>query len=148
MVRIGLALALSALPLSVWASAAQALQRPALCDALYGLADAARASGAPQRVSMLAGQTRACRADASSAATQAFCEAADGDTADALPWRLKSMCLETMAADPQATTGAEPAEVAGRRRMTRLTAKLGHGVRLDVSYAAPGRYDVVVWAPR
>jgi len=143
MVRIGFALALCALPVS----AAQAVERPPLCEALHGLADAARSSGQAQRVTVSAGGGEAlvCRADRNAAAG-AFCDAAAGEPADALPWRLKRECLGTMAADPQVQTGAE--RVGGGKRMTRLTAKLGHGVRLDVSSVGPGRYDLVVWAPK
>jgi hypothetical protein len=137
-----------ALAAALAASSAQALEKPPLCEALSDLAAAARQGGQPQRLAVLAAPAFACRAEAP--AGRAFCAAATaaGESADALPWRLKSACLSTMAADPQVTTGAAPTDLPGRKRITRLTAKLGHGVRLDVSAAGPGRYELVVWAPK
>ena len=52
-----------------------------------------------------------------------------------------------LAAETQVTTGGEHAEGRGRKAITRLTAKLAHGVRVDLNEAG-GRYDIVVWAPK
>lgn len=140
MLRTGLAL--TALALSVAAAAEPA----PVCKALHGLADAARSTGEVQRISLIvtADDKASCQA---SGAGAAFCAAIDGASAHVAPW-LVSECVQTLAADPQITTGPEPSGYHGRKRLTQLAAKLGGGVRLDVSYVPAGRYELVVWRPR
>lgn len=125
------------------ATAARAAEPPPLCAALHGLADAALQSGQPQRISVGAGPLN-CRAG--SAAGQAFCGAAAGGDADAFPWQVRA-CVETMSADPQITFGGAKAGLPHDKLITHLAAKLGHGVRMDLTTAAGG-YDLVVWRPR
>lgn len=130
-------LTLAAVLSSLGASAAHALDMPPLCKALHSLADDARQSGLPQRISVAG----ACRAE--SPASRAFCDAAGGGDPDALPWQIRG-CVETMAADPQISFGGPHPGIPHDKRITHLAAKLGHGLRLDVS-ARAGGYDVVVW---
>jgi hypothetical protein len=134
---------LLALILAAAASPAAALDLPPLCQALHGLADAARDSGQPQRIAI---GPAGCAGEA--AAAEAFCGAAGAD-GDVLAWDLLRTCLNALGAEPQVTTGAEPVTAVGRerKRIVHMAAKLGRGVRLDLAYAA-GRYDLVVWAPR
>lgn len=133
-------------------SAAHAAEPPALCHALHALADEARRTGAPQRISVFLGPDRMlrCRVETPSGPAPAFCDAA-GEAGEAeayaFPWRLNE-CVQTVAADPQVTTGDEAGGYRGRKRLTRLAAKLGGGVRLDLSYAPGDRYDVVVWSQK
>src|SRR5438045_2920433 len=121
-----LSLALAALALS--APAAVAAEPPALCKALHALAGEARRSGEPQRISLAVGADRgsACRPASTGAAVAAFCAAAEGAEPHVTPW-LVSECVQTLAADPQITTGAEPSGYRGRKMLTRLAAKLGGG---------------------
>ena len=139
---IGLAL----LALALAAPAAGAAEPPPLCKALHGLADEARRTGQPQRISLVVGADRRAACEPGSAGA-ALCAALDGAEPHVAPW-LISDCLQTMAADPQITTGAEPSGYRNRRILTHLAAKLGGGVRLDVSYAPAGRYQLVVWRQR
>jgi len=136
---------LIALVFAAAATPAAALDLPPLCQSLHGLGDASRAGGGqPMRIAV---SSSGCAPAAPGPAGQAFCAAAGGD-ADAVPWELLRTCLNTLSAEPQVTTSADVVEVGPRqrKRITHLAAKLGHGVWLDVAYAA-GRYDVVVWAP-
>jgi hypothetical protein len=141
-----------ALTIALCAPPAQAAEAPALCKALQGLAEAARRTGEPQRISVYLGPDRMlrCRMEAPSGPAPTFCDAAvaEGEAeAYAFPWRLNE-CVQTVAADPQVTTGDEASGFRGRKRLTRLAAKLGGGVRLDLSYAPGDRYDVVVWSQK
>jgi hypothetical protein len=140
--RLGYALVIAAL----FAAPARAAEAPTLCTALRGLADEARRRGEPQRISAGVDLAAAapCRPVTDNAATRSFCGAAAQESG--LAWRIYG-CEDTMAADTQVTTRGEHAEGRGRKAITRLTAKLAHGVRLDLNEAA-GRYDIVVWAPK
>ena len=142
--RIGLVLILAAVAASAVAPAAWAAGTPALCKALRGLADEARSTREPLRFSVGADAAQACRPSPENAATRSFC--ASATTANGLAWRLYD-CVNTLAADPQVVTTGEYAERRSRQKITRLTAALAHGVRLDLSLATD-RYDVVVWSPK
>jgi len=139
-------LALVLLITAGFAGPAAALEVPPLCTALHGLGNEARTSGQPQRISAGVNLTGPadCRALTDTPATRAFCDAAAHESG--LAWRVQD-CVETLAAEPQITTRAEHAERRSRNAITHLAAKLGHGVRLDLSEAA-GRYDLVVWLPK
>ena len=141
--RLALALLLAALlpPL-----AAAADETPPLCKALRGLGEAARMSGQPQRISadVALAAPAGCRPVTDSPATRAFCD--EAARAAGLAWRIYD-CENTLAADTQVTAGGEHAEGRSRKAITRLTAKLAHGARVDLSQAG-GRYDIVVWAPK
>jgi hypothetical protein len=133
--------------LAAAATPAVALDLPPLCQAMHGLGDAARATGQPQR---LAVTPAGCSSMGDTPAGRTFCAAAargGAEAADAFAWDLLRTCLNSMAAEPQVTTGAEVVEVGSRqrKRITHLAAKLGHGVWLDLTYAA-ARYDLVVYA--
>ena len=137
--------ALLALALALPASAAGAAQATGLCTALKGLAEAARRSGEPLRLSLtVSGDAVSCGAGATSPPARAFCEAAKASLGKRpFPWPLRS-CVDSMAADPRLYAGPGDA-------FRRLGARLGGGVRLDVSAApggATGRYDLVVWKER
>ena len=129
--------------LAAGVSAAQAAETPAICIALHAVADAARQSGQPQRVYVGAGRP-VCRAE--DTVGQAFCETAAGADLDGFPWRLRA-CVDTVAADPQISFGGPHSGISHDKLITHLAAKLGHGVRMDLSGAAGG-YDLVVWAPK
>jgi len=133
---------LIAVVLAAAATPAAALDLPPLCQAMHGLADAARESAKPQRIAIGPG---GCVGEAPAA--KAFCGAAGGD-GDVLAWDILRTCLNSLGAEPQVTTGAEAVTAVGRerKRITHMAAKLGRGVRLDLTYAA-GRYDMVVWRP-
>jgi hypothetical protein len=139
---------LIAVVLSAVAAPAAALDLPPLCQAMHGLADAARNGGQPQRLAI---RPDGCAADGDSAAGRAFCAASgagQADAADAMPWELLRTCLNSLAAEPQVTTAGEgDIGPRHRKRVSHIAAKLGHGVRLDLAYSA-GRYDLVVWAPK
>jgi hypothetical protein len=136
---------LIALFLAAAATPAAALDLPPLCQALHGLGDAARETGQPQRLAVTPG---GCSAMGDSPTGRAFCAASKSDDLDALPWDLLRTCLNSMGAEPQVTTSNDAVEVGPRqrKRITHMAAKLAHGARLDLTYAA-GRYDLVVWAP-
>ncbi len=143
-------LALALLTTTLCAAPAHADQAPALCKALRGLAEEARRTGQPQRISAGLGAdpatTAACRPVAENAATRSFCDAATA--ASGLAWRVYD-CVNTIAAEPHVTTSDEHAERRSRNRITHLAAGLAHGARLDLSLApSPARYEVVVWAPK
>lgn len=129
-----------ALSLALSASAAHALEMSPVCKALHGLGDAARASGQPQRVT-LTGPT--CDRGTPGPATAQFCAALLGADSGAAPWLLRG-CVQTLAADAQVTTGKAPSGFGEKREITRLVAKLGGGVRLDVQ-GTKDRYELVVW---
>jgi hypothetical protein len=135
---IALALMIAALS----AGPAFADDAPPLCKALRGLAEAARGTGQPLRISLDAAQ--ACHATPENDATRAFCVPAS--TATGFSWRLYD-CVNTMAAQPQVTTTGEHAEGRTRKKVTRLTAALAHGVRLDLT-ASADQHEIVVWAPK
>lgn len=135
-------IALALLVATTAAPAAHALDRPPLCRALTGMAQEARRSGQPLRIWL--GET--CRPGQPGQASAAFCEAAVGYPGHALPWALHD-CVNTMAGDPQVTTGAADPALPKGHRLTHLAAKLGGGVRLDAAASGAG-YDVVVWRPR
>jgi hypothetical protein len=135
------------------ASAAQTAEPAPLCKALHGLADAARRTGEPQRVTfkvLTGGLDFAACQPVDRPELKAFCDAAIGsvgpETAHLFPWRVRD-CVQTLAADPHVTTGG-PAGLIRRPILSRLTAKMGGGMRMDLSYASEGRYDLVVWRPR
>jgi hypothetical protein len=136
--------ALLGLTFALAASAASAAETPALCTALKGLAAAPQRSGEPLRLTLtVSGDAVSCAAGATGASVKAFCEAAQESAGKRpFPWPLRT-CVDSMAADPRLFTGPGDA-------FQRLGAKLGGGVRLDVSAAAgaPGHYDLVVWKPR
>lgn len=141
-----------ALMIAVSASAVEAAEPPALCKALHGLADEARRTGEPQRISIIRGdRALECRRATPGAATAAFCSAAFAAEPAVAAW-MAAECVQTLAADPQITTGPEASGYKTRKAITHLAAKLGGGVRLDVAHAAPSsgytptvRYDIVVW---
>lgn len=139
---LGYALMIAALT----AAPAGAQPMPALCKTLHELGDEARRSGQPQRISadVSLADTAACRPATAGAAAKAFCDV--GAREVGLAWRLQD-CVETLAASPQVTTRPEHAERRSRNAITHLTAKLAHGVRLDLSETS-GRYDIVVWSPK
>ena len=115
------------------------------CKTLRGLADQARQSHEPQRITAsvnLAGPAD-CRPATDNAAIRAFCEAAAQESG--LAWRIHG-CVDSLAAQPQTVTRDEHAELRTRKAIVHLTAGLAHGARLDLSETA-GRYDIVVWAP-
>ena len=128
------------------ATPALADQTPALCKALHGLDDEARRTGAPQR--MWAGVDFAgpapCRAVTDTAATRAFCDA--GARESGLAYRILA-CVANMADEPGVTTRNAHAEGRSRDAITHLTARLAHGVRLDLTEAGD-HYDIVVWSPK
>ncbi|WP_297693513.1 hypothetical protein [Phenylobacterium sp.] len=136
--------ALLVLTLALTAPAARAAEAPALCTALKGLAAEAQRTGEPQRLSLaVSGDEVSCGADATSGPARAFCEAAQASLGRRpFPWPLRT-CVDSMADDPRLY--ADPGGA-----FLRLGAKLGRGVRLDVSAAdgARGRYDLVVWKAR
>jgi hypothetical protein len=139
----------------------QAAEIPAVCKALRALGEEARTANAVVRIAAVSGADGAltCPANAASPATGAFCEAAAAASgagpAGRLPWLLYD-CVDTMAAAPQVITADGRAGRRPTMKVTRLAARLAHGVRVDMSFApatAPGwseagRYDVVVWAPK
>jgi hypothetical protein len=147
MLRIALSMILVAA-----AAPAAAFERPPLCQALHDLAEAARAGGGPQRASFADGGSGAltCRPGADTPAARAFCAAAaaevGGNEVDMLPWRLEA-CVDNLAAEPQLTTAPGDVGPKHKKRLVRLAAGLGHGMRLDVSRNQE-RYDVVVWVAR
>jgi hypothetical protein len=144
--------ALALMTVVVSASAAEAAEPPALCKALHDLADQARQTGQPQRVSIIRGdRALECRRQTPGAATAAFCSAAFAAEPAAAAW-MAAECVQTLAADPQITTRPEASGYKTRKAITHLTAKLGGGVRLDMAYAASSSayaptvgYDIVVW---
>lgn len=138
--------ALALLIATLFAAPAFADETPPLCKALRGLGDEARMSGQPQRISadVALAAPSACRPVTDNAATRAFCDAAAGTAG--LAWRIYD-CENTLAAETLVTTGGEHAEGRSRKAITRLTAKLAHGARVELSEAG-GRYDIVVWAPK
>jgi len=138
--RFGLALAIAALSVA----SARADETPALCKALHGLADEAARTHEPLRMAVAASGAQPCLATPDNATTRLFCDAASAATG--LAWRLYD-CVNTMAAEPQITTTDEHAERRSRKAITRLAARLAHGVRLDLT-AAGDHYDVVAWAPK
>jgi hypothetical protein len=146
MLRLALPLTLIAL-----ASPAAALESPPVCKALRGLADAARATHEPQRLA-LGGPAGAltCRPMGETPAGRAFCEAAlaatAGDSADMFPWRVHE-CVDYLGAGTQKAFAPGDVGARHRKRLTRLTASLGGGARLDLQSAAD-RYDLVVWSAR
>jgi hypothetical protein len=116
---------------------------------MHSLADAARTTGQPQR---LAVTPAGCTAMGETPAGRSFCAASGAgggaEADDAFAWDLLRTCLNSLGAEPQVTTGAEgDIGPRHRKRITHMAAKLGHGARLDLTYAS-GRYDLVVWAPR
>lgn len=140
MMRLTLALVLAAA-----AGPAAALDLPPLCQALHGLADAARETGQPQRLSVSA---NGCAPGAESGAARAFCAASGAGDPDAFAWDLMRSCLNSLGTETQVTTGAEgDVGPRHRKRISHMTARLGHGVRLDLAYGA-GRYDLILWSPR
>jgi hypothetical protein len=128
-----------ALALFVSASAAQALEIPPVCKALHELADAARSAG-PQRLSL---SGAGCERTTPGAATAVFCAAVSGQPAPVAAWQAAE-CVNTMLSDAQVFTGKEPSGFRDKPMITRLAAKLGGGVRLDLSQTAD-RYDLTVW---
>jgi hypothetical protein len=123
---------------------AAAAEPSPVCQALHGLADQARRSREPQRIAILRGDRALdCQAGTPGAATAAFCAAVFNVEPAVATW-LVGECVQTVAADPQVTTGAEPSGYKTRRMITRLAAKLGGGVRLDIA-ATARRDDLVVW---
>lgn len=130
-----------ALTLLLCASAAEALETPPVCKAVNGLAEAAR-HGEPQRLTLTAGSD-GCERSTPGAATAEFCATMIGAPLDVAPWLIDE-CVRTVVADAQIFTSPEPSGYGRKPVITRLTAKLGGGVRLDVSRTA-ARYDVVVW---
>src|SRR5438270_8446606 len=121
------AVALSAAP-------AFADQTPALCKALHVLDDEARRTGEPQRI--WAGVDFAgpapCRPVTDNAATRAFCDTAGQESG--LAYRMLA-CVANMADEPKVATRNQHAEGRSRDAITHLTARLVHGVRLDLSEA-------------
>ncbi len=148
MPRLACTLALgSALALTLAAATpAAALDLPPLCQALHGLADAAKAGGGPQRISVVGG---ACTPGADAARGRAFCDAATAamaGAADLFPWVVHD-CVNTLAAETTKQFAAGDVGPKHKPRMTKLTANLGHGARLDIALAGD-RYDLVVWSIR
>jgi hypothetical protein len=121
-------------------------QMPALCKALHGLNDETRRTGEPQR--MWAGVDFAapapCRAVTDNASTHAFCDAVAHESG--LAYRVLA-CVANMADEPGVSTRNAHAEGRSRDAITHLTARLAHGVRLDLTEAGD-HYDIVVWSPK
>jgi hypothetical protein len=136
---------LIALFLAAAATPAAALDLPPLCQAMHGVADAARETGQPQRLAVTTG---GCTSMGDTPAGRALCAASRGDDPDAFAWDLLRTCLNSLGAEPQVTTSADFVEVGARqrKRITHMSARMAHGVRLDLTYGT-GRYDLVVWAP-
>jgi hypothetical protein len=156
MLRLAPALMIAA----VSASAAEAAEPPALCQALHRLADEARRTGEPQRFSVQTGDRAPffCGPVTPGPATEAACGALSNEPPSVAAWMIAE-CVQTVAADPQITTGLEASGYKTRKTIAHLTAKLGGGARLDVAEAPPGadpppfgfihrRVDVVVWRPK
>jgi hypothetical protein len=144
MLRTVLALSLAAV-----AAPAVAVERPPVCQALHGLSEAARGGAGPQRIA-LGGPGPSCRPVVDTPATRAFCEAAiaaaGGDGADMVPWSVHP-CVDTLASSVVKTFGDGDVGPKHRRRITRLTASLGGGVRLDLGLTGD-HYELVVWSAR